>query len=342
MKPIALVVTTVHWPDDTRIRERLIRTLQDDFDVVYACREPGPADRSGITVRVLSGGRLKRNLRSVAVTLRSPFDVMVIHDPELIPLGVLARLVKRKPVVLDIHEDIPATALSRTWVPERLRRPLSRFLGWLLSRVDGLFDITLAEAGYQRLFRSERPVFANYPDTSRYPDPRPMGNGEAVYLGDVTRSRGVDVAMDACRTVGVPLTVIGRVAPDMETELEDARSMGVLPNPNAVETVADYSVGLAPLRDEPNYRQSQPTKVLEYLALGIPVVASDLPGTRALVDGQEAVYLVPPDDAEALAESVRCAVDPEVRTAAVRQAPEIRQRYAWPKTAVRDYYLSLL
>ena len=117
---------------------------------------------------------------------------------------------------------------------------------------------------------------------------------------------------------------------------------GLVPNSVAIEALTTASVGLAPLRDLPNYSNSQPTKVLEYLAVGLPVVASDLPGTRELVAGLDAVSLVPPDDPDALAAAIS-----EIRTtanlaAARAQAPTVRQRFRWPAEAVREFYRSLV
>jgi glycosyltransferase involved in cell wall biosynthesis len=110
----------------------------------------------------------------------------------------------------------------------------------------------------------------------------------------------------------------------------------------AIEALTGASVGLAPLRDLPNYRSSQPTKILEYLAVGLPVVASDLPGTRELVAGLDAVVLVPPDDSDALAAGIDRARSPAVSSIAQAQAPMVRDRFRWPSDEVRDFYSSLL
>jgi len=117
---------------------------------------------------------------------------------------------------------------------------------------------------------------------------------------------------------------------------------GLVPNRVAIEALTDASVGLAPLRDLPNYRNSQPTKILEYLAVGLPVVASDLPGTRELVSGLDAVILVPPDDSEALATGISEARSPEYAAVAQSQATAVRERFRWPSDEVRDFYRSLL
>lgn len=346
MKPTILVATSVHWPDDTRIRERLIRTLSDAFEVDYASRVPGPSDRSGLHWIPLSGGRFSRWWQTLLVCLRRKWDVLVIHDPELIPIGVISRLVKRRRVVFDVHEDVPATALTREWVPDALRRPLAMVARAAMKLAERTLDVTLAEEAYRPLFRFDHPVFPNYPDTSAYPAPT-GGDSSVVYLGDVTAERGAVTAVGAGRRAGVPLLFVGRVSSELREQLRDRSGgdvtlTGPLPNPEALELIRHSGVAISPLHDSPNYRHSTPTKILEYLALGLPVVASDLPGTRHLVDGLESVELVLPGDVEELARAIERSLDPEKRELAKAQAPTIRERFGWPREAVRHFYESLV
>lgn len=346
MTRTALVVTTVHWPDDTRIRERLIRTLSSEFRVRYAARSPGSHDRSDHDYVELAGGRIRRNLKALSVCLRSSWDLMVIHDPELLPTALLVRGLRRKPVVFDVHEDFPAVARTRTWVPHWLRTPLAWTVAGVLRVAEAVLTITLAEGGYGRMFRHDHPVFPNHPDSDGYPPVQEQRRDEAVYLGDGTLQRGVDVAIGACSKAGVRLRVIGRVAPEVEAgaggNKEDIIMDGTLPNPDAIRLVSGASVGLVPLRDTPNYRHSQPTKLLEYLAVGVPVVASNLPGTRELVEGLEAVWLVEPGDVDAMASAISEARLESATQAAVDQAGLIRQRYRWPAEEVVAFYRSLI
>lgn len=348
MTPTALVVTSVHWPDDTRIRERLCRTLARSFTVVLATREPGPTDKTGLEWVPLRGGRLRRMLAAARTALGSPWDVMVIHDPELVPVALLARIIRRRPVVFDVHEDVPATALTRDWVPGPLRRPLAWLLRWMLHLAEGPLHVTLAESGYQRQFRQSHVVFPNFPDTSGYPDPA-ESDGSAVYLGDVTRERGAVVMASAAQQAKVQLRVVGPVLPSLQAEMATAAGEpgrlafeGLLPNPTALDVVRRAGVGLSPLSDAPNYRDSVPTKILEYLSLGVPVVASDLPGTRDLVGDLNAVELVEAGASAPLAAAIERALAPEVRSAAREQATEVRRRFSWPADDVLEFYVSLV
>jgi glycosyltransferase involved in cell wall biosynthesis len=349
MTPTVLVVTTVHDPDDTRIRERLIRCLSSEFAVLYAAKVPGPTDTEGLRWIPLAGGRWSRNLRALWLLIRQRWDVAVVHDPELIPSAAIARLVTRRPVVFDVHEDLVAQVASKTWIPT-WARPVARLLGrtlyWLAERA---LVLTLAEAGYTRLFRDEHVVFPNYPYLTSPAKPSELGDGSAVYVGDVKEARGLAEAVVAASEAGVPLEIIGRASPEYVETLSAlavehggvVTFHGSLPNPEAMRRVATASVGLSPLRAMPNYMDSLPTKVIEYLSMGVPVVATDLPGTREELAGVGAVTLTPPGDVEPMTEAIARSVGPGVKTVAVAQVEEIRQRFRWPESEVTGFYRSL-
>ncbi|MGH8916024.1 MAG: glycosyltransferase [Acidimicrobiia bacterium] len=345
-----LVLTTVHPPDDTRIRERLIRSLQGLGPITYATRDPGPTDRSDMTWARLPGGRIRRNLSAIRLLMGRAWDLVVLHDPETIPAGLLARLTRRSTVVFDVHEDLPAQIASKTWIPT-WARPMFRALARGLYRLAGRsLILSLAEPGYRRLFGGAHPVFPNYPRSSTFASPRHHGDGSAVYVGDITGARGIEDALEAAAKTGMPLLAVGRVEETLADALRArARALGIeitltghLPNPEALERMSAASVGLSPLRDEANYRHSLPTKTLEYLAMGVPVVATSLPGTRSFLGDLDAVWLVPPRDVVAMATALEEAARPEAKALAVEQAPRVRERYKWPEEEVRSFYSALI
>ncbi len=336
-----LVVTTVHHPDDTRIRHKLIPALAAEWDVTYATRTPGPSDADEFEWVGLEGGRVRRDVAAARLLWSRRFDLRAIHDPELLIPGLVAALAGRK-VLFDVHEDVPAQILTKAWVPRLLRRPLAVVAAALLKAAERTMRITLAEPGYQRLFRRPHPVIPNYPDLSALPDPRPA-EGYAVYVGDVTVERGAGVMAAAAARAGVPLRIVGRCDPELAAGLAaaggDVELLGRLPHPRALDIAAAATVGLSPLADLPNYRYSLPTKVLEYLAVGIPVVASDLPGTAEVIGDLPGVVLVEPGNVEAWAEALaRVHDDPELRAAARDATDEVRRRFAWSAAEVRTAY----
>ena len=344
MKPRLLVVTTVHHPDDNRIREKTVRSLEPVFEISYAARAPGPSDRSGLAWLPLRGSRLRRNFAAWLIAFRGRFDLVSMHDPELLPLG-LALSFARRNVVFDVHEDVPAQISTKQWLPSRLRRPTAWVVRGLLRFAERRMTLTLAESSYGRILRGDHPVISNYPDTADLPRNAGEGAG-AVYVGDVSEARGIIDAVVACGAVDLQLTLVGPCSDSVRSVVESARLRhgadvvltGRLPHHEAMMHVAKAAVALSPLRDIPNYRNSIPTKVLEYLAVGVPVVASDLPATREVVAGLEAVELHRPGDADDLAAAIRRLLDPGQAAKARAQSDRVRESFRWPADKLRSIY----
>ena len=345
-----LVVTSVHPADDPRIREKHIRTLADEFDVVYVTKAPAPSDRDGIEWRELSGGRVSRWFSSLRIMLTTRTDVIAIHDPELVPAGILARFVRRKPVVFDLHENVPAQILTRPSLPWVLRRPLAAVARFWLSMAERYLTVSLAEDGYRPLFVSDHPVFPNYPEVPLLPEAVSGERSGIVYVGDVTEQRGAVTLLDAAADAGIgPVLYVGRCNDTLRRHLlERAAERGVAiellgwrPHAEAMAIAGRALAGVSPLHNTPNYRNSLPTKTLEYLVMGTPVVASDLPGTSSVIGSLPGVRLVPAGDVGALARALD-SIDAVLAEEAVEGVGDVRRQFRWPSDEVRAFYVSLL
>lgn len=347
-----LVLSTVHQADDPRVRIRTVGVLAQRFDVRYATPRPAPTDRSDHQWVELPGGRLQRHRAALVEAFRPDVGLLSVHDPELIPLALVVAAVRRVPVVLDVHEDVPSQLLTKPWIPWALRPLLAAVAVVALHLAERHLTITLAEPGYARLFRHPHPVLPNYPMSGQLPAPAQPA-GDVVYVGDITQARGAVFAIEAVARMRVRhrLRLIGRCAPPLRATLEQlARARGVeldlpgfLPHREAMRAVAIAEVGLCPLEDQPNYRYSLPTKVLEYLSLGVPVVASDLPGTAAVVAGRPGVQLVAPRALDAWVSALdRVVTNRSWRADAVLAAGEVRARFRWPGEELLATYAGLV
>lgn len=352
MPPVVLVVTTVHPPDDPRIRDRTAGVLARCLPVRYATAEPGPRDGSDVDWVPLRGGRARRWLEALREMVRRDVGVVSVHDPELVPAALVARAVGRK-VVLDVHEDVPAQIRHKDWVPRPLRGPLAALAVAVLRLAEATCTVTLAEDNYQPLFRRTHAVFPNHPLAESLPR-LPVGvGGSVVYVGDVTEARGADVAVRAVAGVPgrPPIDMIGRCREPFRSQLQalartldvDLSLPGFLPHPEAMRRVAGGAVGVSPLMGLPNHRDSLPSKVIEYLALGLPVVASDLPGTRAVVGSLPGAVLVPPGDVAAWTRAIaRALTDPDLRRRARDGAADVRRDFTWASEDLQRLYATLL
>jgi len=104
-----------------------------------------------------------------------------------------------------------------------------------------------------------------------------------------------------------------------------------VPYHRALSELRAADVGLCLLHHQGNYARSLPTKVLEYMWAGLPVVASDFPIWRPLVDDTQAGLMVHPADAQATAKAVRYMLDrpAERQRMACRGRQAIETRLCW-------------
>lgn len=346
-----LVVTSVHPPDDPRIRQRTVGVLAREMAVRYATRLPGPQDTGDHEWVPLHGTRAARGRAALAQMLRRDVSLISVHDPELLPAALLARAARRVRVVFDVHEDVPARVLMRDGLPGPARVWAARGLRRMLRAAERHVAITLAEPGYAPIFAGHHPVFPNYPLRGSLPPPADDA-GYVVYVGDVTAQRGAFTLVRAVAQMRRrrPLVLVGRCALPLAAALYAlAEERGVWlqvrgwqPHPVALGIAAAASVATAPLLDLPNYRRSLPTKVVEYLGVGVPVVASDLPGTAMVAGGLPGVRLVPPGDPQALARALDAACEPRVRVAARANAAAVQATFVCPEADIRAFYRGLL
>lgn len=295
--PRILVLTVVHHPEDARIRHRQIDALLDDgWDVTYAAPFTGygvtPDPRAGLTTVDLPRARGRRRLSALRTARdllrRSDHDLVLLHDPEL---TLAARGLDLPPVVWDVHEDAAATMHVKPWLPAFLAGPAASAVHRLERSAEDRMHLLLAEEGYRSRFRREHLVV---PNTTRVPATvRPPDDPRVVYVGHLTRARGafemVELgALLRTRSMGqLRVQLVGHADDETTALLTSAPPgvewLGFRAHAEAMAIVDGALAGLSLLHDEPNYRVSQPTKVVEYLAHGVPVVTTPLHHAAALV-----------------------------------------------------------
>lgn len=326
--------------------------LSGAFDVRYATPRPGPTEGADHEWLPLEGDAPVALARAAKrAMLARDVDVISVHDAELLPVALWVRGRRRVQVVFDVHEDYPARALMRDGLPGPLRRWAAQGVGSLLRAAERMVWFSLAEPSFRRVFRRPWPVFPNHLVPGWLPDPAPDG-GYVVAVGDVTEVRGAFVAVRglALSGCGLPLVLVGRCDPGLAERLRGlARQLGVelrlhgqRSHAAALEVCAGAAVAVCPLMDAPGLRHPLPSGVLEQLALGVPTVASDLPGAAAATGGLPGMHLVQPEDPLALAKGIRAALRAGERDRVRANAQRVRRVFAFDPAPVRAYYAEVL
>jgi glycosyltransferase involved in cell wall biosynthesis len=354
--PRVLVVTVVHRPDDARILHRQIRALREHGLVVtYAApwTVTGVRPPDDVSVRDLprAAGRDRLPaLRAATELLRSEadrHDLVLVHDPELLLAVRRVGIGRLPPVVWDVHEDTAVALVGRTWLPRPLRRPLAVLVRRLERWAERHVHLILAEEGYQPRFRRTHPVVRNLPWTPVHTEVAPVAAGElplVVHVGRLSRGRGLVEMLELGRRLrGVAsVELVGAVDDELRAELETAvadgavRWHGFVPNDAIGELLLRADVGLSLLHDEPNYVVSMPTKVLEYLVHGLPVVATPLPEVASLIRAGGGGLLVAHRDVAAAEEAVRrILTEPGLRSRLADEARALGRTRTWEAEGAR-------
>jgi glycosyltransferase involved in cell wall biosynthesis len=347
-----LVCTVVHHPEDARILHRQIRAmLAAGYAVTYVApfsayaTQPWPELETIDVPRAVgrSRGAALREARRVLRTHAKDADVVLLHDPEL--LLVVPGLGLRGAVVWDVHEDTAAALITKGWLPGLLRPLVRAGVRLVEGRAERNLHLILAEDGYRTRFRRLHPVV---PNTVYVPESaKPPGAERVVYVGHLSAARGVEVMVEtAKRLAGSGLTVdlVGHADSQARAILQRAQAEGhvrwhgFMSNDQAMALLDGALCGLSLLQDLPNYRHSMPTKVLEYMAHGVPVVTSPLPSAVSLMQVHRCGLVVPFDDPGATAAAVlRLRDDAAMRTEMGAQGHQAaRLGYHWPDTS-RDF-----
>ncbi|HEU5303936.1 MAG TPA: glycosyltransferase family 4 protein [Gemmatimonadales bacterium] len=332
-------ITTVHPAEDARIFYRMCSGLaQRDVSVVLVApaeaRTDSPVRMSRWNTRIGRAGRLSRIVLALRAALDERADVYHFHDPELIPLGLALKALRpTSAVVYDVHEDYPSMMLEKYWLPRWTRGAIARaarVANWMAGRfLDG---IVTADPGVEQDFRTgagdRTLVYYNFPV------PRLFAEGPAdpagpkvdlVYIGGMSARAGTFVLLDALTVLaaqGIRPTVrlagytdgeAGRLA--VQTGIQSRRLEGQveirgrIPHSKVPAWIRSGRIGLVTLQPIPKFMKNIPSKMFEYWACGLPVVAGDLPPIgQFLVDGQNGL-LFSPASAEDLARVIRRLLD---------------------------------
>ncbi|MCY4180615.1 MAG: glycosyltransferase family 4 protein [Litoreibacter sp.] len=310
-----LHVTSAHSVRDTRIFVKQARSLSRQYRV--GVLGPGQIDEvveeHGISLHMIArpSGRFDRFTKfgqALYARIRQLSPQLVhLHDPDLLML--LPRLQRAGiRVIYDAHEDFSLAPLSRDWLgPRWVRRGVAGCFDHierrLATRADG---IVVADRQLQARFPGAS-VLRNFLVTEEWPDvgPRPKDRAiRCIYVGDITRARGVFRmcdAVEAGRAHGVALTLdlVGPITPILRAELEHhpARPHVTFHGPLSRRDVASHLAGahvaLCLPEPLPAYRTSLPVKLLEYLAMKLPVVVTDTARLRQEVSLAPGLMRVP-------------------------------------------------
>ena len=349
-------ITTVHPANDVRIfYKECISLVRHGFDVYLIARHDADAVIDGVRIaalplqRIKGAWRLVNMWRAYRKACAIQAAVYHLHDPELMLVGVVLKLLKRATVVFDVHEDITKHALGKSWFLPVLRQCIAFGLGTLERLSDRLFDAIIVPLdSFKEKYRSPAVAIYNYPFTTDTPLQRKKIEHPAlVYVGVIRQKRGVFEMIDAVARLtpdfpDLRLNLIGQFFPaSLEERVRDrVQALGIGDHVNitgrmnyteALAIVRESDVGLAVLHPAPNYLDSLPTKMFEYMLYGKPVIVSNIPLWEQIVRETGCGLTVDPFDLDDMVAKIRQLLsDAELRDRMGRRGREaVIKKYTW-------------
>jgi len=294
--------------------------------------------------------------------LRDPYDLCHVHSvPDFLVFTALLPRLRGTPVILDIHDILPEFYASKFGTS-----PTSPALRFLLGveKVSTKFasHVIIANHIWQErlLSRSVPPgkctVVLNSPDRSIFsPTGFPRSNPRLtmLYPGSLNWHQGLDVAIRAFARIKdqVPdtdLCVLGD-GPSKPDLIELTKSLKLenrvfLPAGKPLREIPSImenaDIGVVPKRKDHFGNEAFSTKILEFMAMGVPVIVSDTKVDRYYFDDSVVQFFRGGDEEDLARRMLELITDPARRRRQVENASRFVETIDW--TAKQHEYLSLV
>ncbi|MFP3913780.1 MAG: glycosyltransferase family 4 protein [Actinomycetota bacterium] len=291
--------------------------------------------------------------------LRRRYDSVQVHNlPDFLVFAALVPKLTGARVLLDLHDLMPEFFAAR--IGRSLRHPLVRLVVWQERLACAFADvvITVTDGWRERLVGRAVPadkvrVVMNVADPSLFQRrmDQPAHDGfNVLYHGTFSYRYGVDLLVEAAallaeRVGGLKVWLLGdgEYRPELERAVAERglesvveMSPGMLGVTELQPYLAAADAGVVPNRSTVFTDDLLPTKLLEYVAVGIPVVAARTPMVDACFD-DDMVQFFNPGDAADLAEKLSAlAASPEARRKLAESADRFTGENSWERVS-RDY-----
>ncbi|ALK96696.1 glycosyl transferase [Massilia sp. WF1] len=357
-------LTSAHPRNDTRIFIKQCRSLAaHGYDVtLVVADDKGDEVREGVTIADV--GRLPGRFRRIFTTTRRvadkaaalDADLYHLHDPELIPAGLRLKRMGKK-VIFDSHEDVPRQLLSKPYLGPVSGRVLSNafamFERYACARFDGIIAATpFIRNKFLKINRNTVDV-NNFPMAGELDSAAPWENKrhEVCYVGGIGAVRGIREVVRAGEFLqsDARLNLVGTFSEAaVEAEVKAGpgwarvNACGFLDRQGVRDVLQRSLAGVVTFLPLPNHLDSLPTKMFEYMSSGIPVIASDFPLWREIIEGNRCGMCVDPLDPRALAAAIDYLVaHPDIaKSMGENGRKAVLEKYNWTVQAKRltDFY----
>ncbi|QPN62475.1 glycosyltransferase [Synechococcus sp. CBW1004] len=318
-------LSTVHPRDDTRIAKKMCSALAEAGHAVTLYVADGRGDERCRGIQIVDLGQPRSRLQRASLTaaamwrraIQARHEILHFHDPELIPGALVARRCGQC-VIYDIHEYYRLHLRKASNLPWLLKELLAWAYGLLEQcACRNLNACTVAAPHMLSNLRTKKAVvIENHvrPDELK---PGTIRSSErellVSYIGVLSKDRCVEVMVDAVANSTCRLALAGKwYPPEYRDQIirrpgwRRVAEWGLIDRIQVQQLLSQSRAGLLIHDLQGDEENSSSNKLFEYMAAGIPVIASNLKFAREVIQRHHCGLLVSPEEGS---EAVSAAID---------------------------------
>lgn len=347
-----MLANAVHKPFDTRIfHKEALSLLKAGWEVTIIVPHTHNEEVQGIKIEavLLPQKGWEQLIKCPWHILRKAWSyprnaIYHIHDSELLLVGLVLRFMGRK-VIYDAHEDTPLQIAYQHWIPGWIKLPYKWFYYWLEKICGWFFNaVIVAEPVITRYYPKKKThLVRNFPMAQAFGRDAvvPYANREnvMVYVGLLSRVRGLAEMLEGYRLAKEKISVVfklgGKFAPvTLKEELfdnYDATYLGWVNYKILLDELFQSKIGIIIPHPVERYKTNYPVKLFEYMAAGLPVIASKFGESAVFVKEANCGVLVDPLNTQEVAHAICWLLENtnEAEPMGMRGKKLIVEKYNW-------------
>ncbi|MCI8779905.1 MAG: glycosyltransferase family 4 protein [Lachnospiraceae bacterium] len=317
-------VTSAHRRYDTRIFQKECRTLAKEGYEVYLLVNDGNGSEVREQVKIISTGFWAQNRKDrffkshkklLEKALEINADIYHFHDPDLLFWGL--RLKKKgKTVIFDSHEIVREDIMDKAYIPKVMRFLISKVYSvceeYVLKSIDAVIGVDPYQMRLLNKIGNNATMITNYPECIEVEDREITKNG-ICFAGAICSLWSHEKILNILDKTDVKYRLCG-VAEDLYLEnLKKHRNWkyvdykGVMDHEDVLGFLEESIAGMALLGRIHNLGPEGTlgnTKIFEYMRAGIPIIATDFPLWKRIINKYKCGICVDLDKEEEIIEAI--------------------------------------